>query len=820
MRAESNDHTGKTSSSSAFTPKDTDRVHTLCHSLFDDVISDTELNELNQLLSQHPNARRLYLRYALLVSTLQGNVSKNQDLLSVQLANHVDTFDSAFADDAVTPMTIPAQHETSAASHATNVLQGRRWESTIAWAAAASLLLAATAFWWNGNLSFKPEQRQEQIVSTSVPSQNTPTSKTTKQPASTIKITYTSSASVLTESSDLPNATAFVETESLLQLGTGEVELTYPSGTKLLLIGPAEFMVNNHGGKLIRGGLVASVTEAGHGFTIDLPNGKVVDLGTEFGVTVDDFGVSGVSVFKGNVEAFPLTDGQSTGKMKLNKGDGLQWDNSAVVSLKADLRKFASSLSGRHLSDKDLQKRTCITDLFRESTLDDEKWTTLGDVEVSDGDLLLRGQKDLWARPYLISRQQFDPLSGPVTVTCDVRFDQSASIESPEFSILTRSDSERGTTEHKPSAGTLSSCVRCSFGTDDSKQGGLISAGVKLESVTKTDRLILDSYNQPQADTRYRFIMRDDGVHVTFTVSLLDQPTVSKTVTCRSLFRAKQNHIAFEGALTGSTIIERIEISQDRSAAMISSYEEFSSLLQNTPQQRAIEQRVLRSWIPTDAKLLISDDFNAEQLDSRMWRTIGQLPLINGSIQLGVHNQDQHIDTWHSRPHLLTRDRISTTDGALTITGKVTFAENFLAGFGGSFAVVTRADDRLGSGPGWENSILQRGVRANFWPAAWDTKHNLEIFQKPSANTITLLGTQGVQVDPFARIYLFRAVDDGNQVALTLLDPRKPDQPIEIRSPTTIPMQTGHIAFESCWGSPVLLDDVTIYQSKSPIREP
>jgi hypothetical protein len=42
------------------------------------------------------------------------------------------------------------------------------------------------------------------------------------------------------------------------------------------------------------------------GFTVLSPGGKVVDLGTEFGLSVDDGGTTTVRVFKGEVEAFPL----------------------------------------------------------------------------------------------------------------------------------------------------------------------------------------------------------------------------------------------------------------------------------------------------------------------------------------------------------------------------------------------------------------------------------------------------------------------------------------------------------------------------------
>ena len=181
-------------------------------------------------------------------------------------------------------------------------------------------------------------------------------------------------------------------------------------------------------------------------------------------------------------------------------------------------------------------------------------------------------------------------------------------------------------------------------------------------------------------------------------------------------------------------------------------------------------------------------------------------------MQLGEPNAEQHIDTWKPRPCLLTRQRLDPHVGALTIVGRISFADNFLAGYCGSFAVMTRADDVRGDGPGWENSVLRRGVRATLWPAAWDSKHSLEIHEKPSPNTVTLLATQGLQVDPQARSYLFRMVDDGRSVTLTIIDPTQPDVLMSVSAASTLAANVGRVGFESCWGSPVTLDDVRIYQ--------
>ena len=145
--------------------------------------------------------------------------------------------------------------------------------------------------------------------------------------------------------------------------------------------------------------------------------------------------------------------------------------------------------------------------------------------------------------------------------------------------------------------------------------------------------------------------------------------------------------------------------------------------------------------------------------------------------------------------------------------GKVTFAKNFLHGYGGSFAVMTRAARAHGDGPGWENSILRRGIRSNFWPAAYGSDHSLEIHEKPDANTIHLSTAEGFQISPNSRSYYFQIVDDGRSATLTFIDAANPAVRKTVTHATmsrTLP--NGYIGFESCWGSPVLLDSVRIYR--------
>ena len=70
----------------------------------------------------------------------------------------------------------------------------------------------------------------------------------------------------------------------------------------MVLEGPVEFdLTNANEGVLHLGKLRANVPQVAAGFAIDTPRGKVVDLGTEFGLNVQEDGVAEIYVYVGKV---------------------------------------------------------------------------------------------------------------------------------------------------------------------------------------------------------------------------------------------------------------------------------------------------------------------------------------------------------------------------------------------------------------------------------------------------------------------------------------------------------------------------------------
>jgi len=92
-----------------------------------------------------------------------------------------------------------------------------------------------------------------------------------------------------------------------VRLSRGIVEIIFDSGARVLVQGPATFdAASAKQGFLRAGSLVAHVGAEARGFAVATPTATIVDLGTEFGVCVNEEGrAADVQVFQGEVELAP-----------------------------------------------------------------------------------------------------------------------------------------------------------------------------------------------------------------------------------------------------------------------------------------------------------------------------------------------------------------------------------------------------------------------------------------------------------------------------------------------------------------------------------
>lgn len=119
-----------------------------------------------------------------------------------------------------------------------------------------------------------------------------------------------------------------------LNLQSGMVEIRYANGARVVVDGPALFSAEQSSqGRLERGSLLAVVPPQAIGFMIQTPTVRIVDLGTRFGVSVDDAGEVEVHVLDGNVAiiddagsaALPaLPAGQPAAQVELGRGQSVR----------------------------------------------------------------------------------------------------------------------------------------------------------------------------------------------------------------------------------------------------------------------------------------------------------------------------------------------------------------------------------------------------------------------------------------------------------------------------------------------------------------
>lgn len=89
-----------------------------------------------------------------------------------------------------------------------------------------------------------------------------------------------------------------------IALESGVVELLLSTGAKVTIEGPAQFEAHSALETILsRGRLAAAAPRVARGYTVVTPTAELVDIGTQFGVVVEDTGDSELHVFDGDVVA-------------------------------------------------------------------------------------------------------------------------------------------------------------------------------------------------------------------------------------------------------------------------------------------------------------------------------------------------------------------------------------------------------------------------------------------------------------------------------------------------------------------------------------
>ena len=130
-------------------------------------------------------------------------------------------------------------------------------------------------------------------------------------------------------------------------ISRGLLRLDFSNGARVTLEGPAELEVFNESRIVLRRGLVtATIPESAVGFVVDTISAHVVDLGTSFGVSVEDDGQTEVCVFDGEVEvSSSKTSGVSKLTQLVREGEAVRTkvDSSVIDSVSYETAQFENA---------------------------------------------------------------------------------------------------------------------------------------------------------------------------------------------------------------------------------------------------------------------------------------------------------------------------------------------------------------------------------------------------------------------------------------------------------------------------------------------
>jgi hypothetical protein len=147
-----------------------------------------------------------------------------------------------------------------------------------------------------------------------------------------------------------------------IKLESGLMEITYDSGAKVILQGPATYEVESADGGYLSVGKLTAKVDKGSGmrdkssdiphpsaliphplFVVRTPTATITDLGTEFGVEVGKAGDCDVRVFDGEVQiASSLGGNDAAASRRLTAGQIVRIDRSGIRPVPAsELRSFA-----------------------------------------------------------------------------------------------------------------------------------------------------------------------------------------------------------------------------------------------------------------------------------------------------------------------------------------------------------------------------------------------------------------------------------------------------------------------------------------------
>lgn len=299
------------------------------------------------------------------------------ETLAATLAAEVD------ADDFIDKVIQCAESETNSQKPITRAVPTRWWPLL---AASAAMVMLAIG-WAIGNWTGKPDPAGEEFA------QQVDGLDESSEPTD-------SGVAVLVHAVDAqmpgdhPPQIGDILSPGKLRLESGLLELKFYSGAKLVVAGPADLeLVTAYEVICRRGRIRAQVPPAARGFSIISPQFELVDLGTEFALSVGANGESKVQVLDGEVELYPPGAKHSpNAARKLFGGEGVAWDAGVERLLQErDTEAFPSFEDVQRQNDLASKKQIELWREWNEQLADDSRVAFRYDFESEGQELLDKG---------------------------------------------------------------------------------------------------------------------------------------------------------------------------------------------------------------------------------------------------------------------------------------------------------------------------------------------------------------------------------------------------------------------------------------------
>jgi hypothetical protein len=276
---------------------DSDRFAERIDAYLDDDLTAEEIADLERQLLADDAQLRQFAREAFLHRQLRSFLLARSDSECLQES----------ADSTVPSSSAPASPTLFA--YLNELLRGDGSSTTHFWlvgVAIALLTIGAAGLWLRGGLASNSPKQQE-IVANEGDATQLETGKANPDSVVGDAIPFARVTRMWrpqwSDSNRSLNEWAALGKGDLVDLKSGQVELYFEAGAQLVLQGPVRFEVLGPKlGRVFHGDLTARVGEHAKGFSLITSAGKIIDLGTEFGVSVQPDGETDVVVFDGTVD--------------------------------------------------------------------------------------------------------------------------------------------------------------------------------------------------------------------------------------------------------------------------------------------------------------------------------------------------------------------------------------------------------------------------------------------------------------------------------------------------------------------------------------